>query len=54
MSCFACDPDIFTIYGYCESCGRKCKCPMLDSTLEMPIEDWIEYVIDWQNQPSYI
>jgi hypothetical protein len=51
MSCFACDPEINTVYGWCESCGRKCEPPLPIDLEDITIEDWIEHVDEWQKTP---
>lgn len=48
MICNQCDPNYFIVYGYCRSCGRKCKAPLFDPTGDIPLENHLEMVKEWQ------
>ncbi len=53
MSCDQCDTKHFVIYGYCKSCERKCRAPLFDPNDDIPLENHLEMVKNWQEDITY-
>lgn len=52
IDCIHCDPSYFVVYGFCETCGRRCEPPLFDRLGDMSVLDYEELVRDWNIQRS--
>jgi len=53
--CVYCDPKIFTIYGYCNNCNRRCECPSYDSRSKMSLSDYEAFRYAWnKDRPDIV
>lgn len=52
MYCENCDPLYYIVYGFCESCQRRCHPPLFDIYGNMSILDYEEFRQRWNEQRS--